>query len=114
MGWGCNKHEIDAGSDDWDAALERLCDRKLLEKKSFGRDGQICPLCWEEMEDEVRALRGSGSEKEFSEFHRRLFKFINAWAVCGMDGRLKLSGEITKLVMWYVRRSIARAKRGAP
>jgi len=54
MGWGCYKHEIDAGSDTWERKMDSLAEKKLEpgDRKSWGRDGEICPFCWEEMEIE--------------------------------------------------------------
>lgn len=56
MGWGCNKHEIDEGSVTWNEKLESLVERE--EKRRFptwGRHGQICPFCFEEMEARLAA-----------------------------------------------------------
>lgn len=58
MGWGCYKHEMDAGSEAWTEKLDALCDKKLAEgKPTWGRDGQICPACWEELEKERDLLQ---------------------------------------------------------
>lgn len=58
MGWGCYKHEWDAGSENWDKVLSELCDRKPEERPlTFGRDNQVCPACFMEMERGVAALR---------------------------------------------------------
>ena len=50
MGWGCYKHEWDAGSENWRAYAVKMC-AEHLEKTShadWGRDAQICPKCYEE------------------------------------------------------------------
>ena len=59
MGWGCYKHEWDAGSENWSAYAERLCDERLEKtiRADWGRDGQICPKCYEELEAECDELR---------------------------------------------------------
>jgi DNA repair exonuclease SbcCD ATPase subunit len=55
MGWGCYKHEIDSGSAEWAGAIDKLCKRKLTEyPQTFGRDGEVCPLCWGELEAELK------------------------------------------------------------
>ena len=57
MGWGCYKHEWDSGSEKWDKTLGELCDRKLTEKPcTFGRDKQICPSCYNELETALAAM----------------------------------------------------------
>ena len=52
MGWGCQKHEWDAGSESWLAHAEKMCNERLVRTRhaDWGRDGQICPKCWEEGE----------------------------------------------------------------
>lgn len=59
MGWGCYKHEWDAGSADWRTAAERICNERLEKtaRADWGRDGQICPKCYEELEAERDELR---------------------------------------------------------
>ena len=58
MGWGCYRHEVDMGSEAAQEKLSALCDQKLNEKpRTWGRDGAICPFCWEELEAEVIRLR---------------------------------------------------------
>lgn len=60
MGWGCNRHEVDAGSDNWDAKMGSLLvpDGHSHEKPfNFGRDNQVCPFCWEELEEIFKAFR---------------------------------------------------------
>lgn len=65
MGWGCYRHEWDAGSDSWQKAANELCDRKLKETpRTFGRDGQVCPSCWNEAEAELATLRAKLAEAE--------------------------------------------------
>ena len=55
MGWGCYKHEWDAGSDNWQAYAKRLCTERLdkTQRADWGRDCEICPKCFEEMETEA-------------------------------------------------------------
>jgi hypothetical protein len=54
MGWGCYRHEVDAGSEHWQKKIESFLteNRHGNHKKPFtwGRDGQVCPFCWEELE----------------------------------------------------------------
>ena len=58
MGWGCYKHEWDAGSEDWAAFMSDLCDRQLEKTpRTWGRDSAICPKCWVEREALLRELR---------------------------------------------------------
>lgn len=57
MGWGCYKHEVDAGSEAWGKKLVELCDLQLKrEPRTWGRDSQICPWCHEELEAENERL----------------------------------------------------------
>lgn len=50
MGWGCYRHECDAGSEKWKQKADALCDTQLeLLPRSWGRDGEICPFCYEEL-----------------------------------------------------------------
>ncbi len=68
MGWGCYKHGWDAGSEAWRQAATDLSNRKLEaaergeEPITFGRDGEVCPSCWIELEgrhkESVEALKG--------------------------------------------------------
>jgi len=58
VGWGCYKHEIDAGSEVWQRALDELCDQKLDTKPlTWGRDRAICPLCYVELEHNYKQLQ---------------------------------------------------------
>lgn len=52
MGWGCYRHEIDAGSENWEAQINKLLPDGRTHEKPFdwGRDKQVCPFCWEELE----------------------------------------------------------------
>ncbi len=52
MGWGCYKHEWDAGSESWREYLDELCERMLEAPsgRTWGRDVEVCPKCWVEME----------------------------------------------------------------
>ena len=44
MGWGCYRHEVDAGSVSWKRQMDLV-----TPLGTFGRDGEICPFCWEEL-----------------------------------------------------------------
>ena len=46
MGWGCYKHEMDAGSDNWKADLESITPPAY---HSWGRQEEICPKCFIEI-----------------------------------------------------------------
>ena len=46
MGWGCYVHEMDTGSDAWDAAVKEITPENCV---PWGRDGQVCPSCHREM-----------------------------------------------------------------
>lgn len=65
MGWGCYKHEWDAGSENWRKFVVALCNRKLKENpRTFGRDGEVCPKCYLELQqalelDEKRVVQDS-------------------------------------------------------
>ncbi len=50
MSWGCSRHEMDQGSEAWKAANGHLF-RELYEtgKVKFGRQGEVCPLCFKEL-----------------------------------------------------------------
>lgn len=52
MGWGCYRHEVDAESENWNAQIDALLPDGASHGKpfNFGRDRQVCPFCWEEME----------------------------------------------------------------
>lgn len=52
MGWGCTRHEVDAGSENWEKKVSSLIPngRSHGEPFDWGRDGQVCPWCWEELE----------------------------------------------------------------
>ena len=63
MGWGCYKHEWDAGSPNWQAYLENLCNERLArDHKDWGRDSEICPKCFEELEAERDRLKALNAE----------------------------------------------------
>lgn len=65
MGWGCYKHEIDAGSKDWEKAKDRVMRWELaLGNVSFGRDNEICPLCFEKMKKELSEAKSTIKGKE--------------------------------------------------
>jgi hypothetical protein len=67
VGWGCYKHEMDAGSEQWIEDKEALIEKKLAQKpKTFGRDGEICPRCFIEIE---KALKFE-SKKTVNNFKR--------------------------------------------
>ena len=46
MGWGCYKHEADAGSILWQEKLAEITPDNCY---PWGRDGQICPWCHERL-----------------------------------------------------------------
>ena len=48
MGWGCYKHEMDAGSKNWKAAVEKATPPPY---ESWGRDEEVCPKCWSELKE---------------------------------------------------------------
>jgi len=52
VGWGCYKHEWDAGSEAWREHLSELCERMLEAPGdlTWGRDLEVCPKCWVELE----------------------------------------------------------------
>ena len=56
MGWGCYKHEMDAGSKNWTKHAEELANEHLKKTGSanWGRDAEICPVCYKEMVDTIR------------------------------------------------------------
>ena len=65
MGWGCYRHEWDAESEEWKTKMELLCETKLRETpRTWGRDGQICPACWEDLCAEYDALTALLQEME--------------------------------------------------
>ena len=70
MGWGCYKHECDIGSEKSQEKLAELVQRE--EDKGFpswGRDAQICPFCYEEMENELHDLRKKVKDMEVMLYH---------------------------------------------
>ena len=54
MGWGCYKHEIDRGSDAWKTKVAEIAPADC---KPWGRDGEVCPACHQEVVAEVQRLR---------------------------------------------------------
>ena len=63
MGWGCYKHEWDLGSEAAQAKLDELIRRE--QDKGFpawGRDSNICPACYEELEAALAAARKEAEE----------------------------------------------------
>ena len=52
MGWGCYRHEIDAGSENWKKKCASMLEKGRAHVPPFtwGRDEQVCPFCWEELE----------------------------------------------------------------
>ena len=92
MGWGCNRHEVDAGSARWREKLDELVDRE--EERGFptwGRQGEICPFCYEELvtrlaelEDERDELQTAvelsqdaytGTQEELCEWRKMITEF---------------------------------------
>ncbi len=51
MGYGCYRHEVDAGSTHWNSKFDSMLENGRAHKEPFtwGRDNQICPFCWDEM-----------------------------------------------------------------
>ena len=51
MGWGCYKHEWDAGSESWREYAAEMCNKHLAATNhaDWGRDAQICPKCYDEL-----------------------------------------------------------------
>lgn len=57
MGWGCYKHEADAGSESWQKKVTEMSNARLsVPTHDWGRDGEVCPWCWEELEAKLAAL----------------------------------------------------------
>ena len=54
MSWGCYKHEMDRGSDAWQATVAEITPKDC---KPWGRDGEVCPACHAELLTEVQRLR---------------------------------------------------------
>lgn len=52
MGWGCYRHEVDAESENWNSQIDALLPDGASHGRPFnwGRDGQVCPFCWAELE----------------------------------------------------------------
>ena len=53
MGWGCYKHESDAGSESWQ---KKIADITPENCDPWGRDGEICPWCYESTLERMNAL----------------------------------------------------------
>lgn len=53
MGWSCYLHEVDTGAGAWIDKEDEVCQRQWNRtkddglKRSWGRDGKICPWCAE-------------------------------------------------------------------
>lgn len=83
MGWGCYKHECDATSEMWKEKVDALSNERLkLDTGDWGRDGEVCPFCWEEQEAELTSLREKlhWSEKDLEEMK---LQFAIASRACG-------------------------------
>lgn len=58
MAWGCYKHEWNISSEDCQAHLCKLVAREKIKGfPTWGKDGQICPACYEELEANCEALK---------------------------------------------------------
>ena len=53
MGWGCYVHKMDAGSESWAAKVAEITPENCV---PWGRDGQVCPACHEEIVNEHAEL----------------------------------------------------------
>lgn len=51
MGWGCNKHECDAGAEAWTAKVEEMS----YSDRPWGKHLEVCPWCYEELEARAEA-----------------------------------------------------------
>ena len=51
MSWGCYKHEVDAGSENWQEKMSELCQNQLDDYgyQNWGRQLAICPWCYSEL-----------------------------------------------------------------
>lgn len=56
MGWGCVKHEWDAHSYAWREHVEKMSDERIKTHKDWGRDEEICPKCWEDIQKQNEEL----------------------------------------------------------
>ena len=54
MGWGCYKHKMDAGSESWQGVVKEATPENYY---PWGRDGEVCPACWMELERERNLLQ---------------------------------------------------------
>ncbi len=79
MGWGCYKHEIDAGSFDWNNSAEKLCERKLKEEHlTFGRHGEVCPKCYIDLEERLAAAEELQDPAGWKEWHQLVARAVGA------------------------------------
>lgn len=126
MGWGCYKHEWDKGSESWEKTLAELCERKLEESpRTFGRDGQICPECWNELEKENSRLQHENEElrdKLADTNYDMLCRFdreaaestdLHTWIQCKLS-ELKKANETVqqayKLLQWHPHTAVGALK----
>lgn len=56
MSWGCYRHEMNAGTRQWDDALAAHIQAKADAGWTYFRDGEICPLCIDEKDAELALL----------------------------------------------------------
>lgn len=54
MGWGCYRHEWDRGSENWRSKVAEITPRNCV---PWGRDGEVCPACFEDALKLLRLLR---------------------------------------------------------
>jgi hypothetical protein len=91
MGWGCYKHEMDAGSEMWVDAKDRVV-AQGLKNGTFGRDDEICPLCYEEMSSELQRLKGIEQAAKGIDTAKLLL--LAEWLDMKYPGEVSPSGEV--------------------
>ena len=60
MSWGCYKHEMDADSEHWKAAVAKATPPPY---ESWGRHEEVCPECWMELKRERDLLKALLSQQ---------------------------------------------------
>ena len=83
MGWGCRKHEMDAGSKAWIESSDKLLAQE--EKKGYprwGRDVEICPLCYEELSGLLEKSLSLAAEllKDATDLSAALLDDVEEWS----------------------------------